>query len=158
MDRGAWWAAVHGVTKSRARLSDQHLLTYIPAQKDVIFPITVLKSAISPRKHGFLLVRHNIRRQDFGAGCAHYCWSVIASSCSKDSAKRGKTYIRRQMILIDRCEIISSYLQFQISFYLTRLFLTFPYPVFVSSCTVKILVSKKMNPFIHLLIPTTHKK
>ena len=28
MDRGAWWAAVHGVSKSRARLSDQHLLTY----------------------------------------------------------------------------------------------------------------------------------
>ena len=27
MDRGAWWAAVHGVAKSRARLSDQHLLT-----------------------------------------------------------------------------------------------------------------------------------
>ena len=25
MDRGAWWAAVHGVAKSRARLSDQHL-------------------------------------------------------------------------------------------------------------------------------------
>ena len=22
MDRGAWWATVHGVTKSRARLSD----------------------------------------------------------------------------------------------------------------------------------------
>ena len=22
MDRGAWWAAVHGVTKSQARLSD----------------------------------------------------------------------------------------------------------------------------------------
>ena len=22
MDRGAWWAAVHGITKSRARLSD----------------------------------------------------------------------------------------------------------------------------------------
>ena len=28
MDRGAWWAAVHGVAKSGARLSDQHLLTY----------------------------------------------------------------------------------------------------------------------------------
>ena len=26
MDRGAWWATVHGVTKSRARLSD---LTYL---------------------------------------------------------------------------------------------------------------------------------
>ena len=24
MDRGAWWAAVHGVTKSRTRLSDFH--------------------------------------------------------------------------------------------------------------------------------------
>ena len=24
MDRGAWWAAVHGVTQSRTRLSDQH--------------------------------------------------------------------------------------------------------------------------------------
>ena len=23
MDRGAWWAVVHGVTKSRTRLSDQ---------------------------------------------------------------------------------------------------------------------------------------
>ena len=28
MDRGAWWAAVHGVAKSWARLSDWHLLTY----------------------------------------------------------------------------------------------------------------------------------
>ena len=27
MDRGAWWAAVHGAAKSWARLSDQHLLT-----------------------------------------------------------------------------------------------------------------------------------
>ena len=28
MDRGVWWAAVHGIAKSRARLSDEHLLTY----------------------------------------------------------------------------------------------------------------------------------
>ena len=27
MDRGAWRAAVHGVAKSRARLSDKHLLS-----------------------------------------------------------------------------------------------------------------------------------
>ena len=26
MDRGAWWAIVHGVTKSRTRLSDWHLV------------------------------------------------------------------------------------------------------------------------------------
>ena len=25
MDRGAWWAMVHGVAKSQTRLSDQHL-------------------------------------------------------------------------------------------------------------------------------------
>ena len=29
MDRGVWWAVVHGVAKSRARLSDEHLLTYM---------------------------------------------------------------------------------------------------------------------------------
>ena len=27
MDRGAWWATVHGVAKSRTPLSDQNLLT-----------------------------------------------------------------------------------------------------------------------------------
>ena len=29
MDRGTWWAALHGVTKSRAWLSNWHLLTYL---------------------------------------------------------------------------------------------------------------------------------
>ena len=29
MDRGAWWSPVHGVTKSRTRLSDSHSLTDI---------------------------------------------------------------------------------------------------------------------------------
>ena len=28
MDRGVWWATVHGVEKSQTRLSDWHLLTY----------------------------------------------------------------------------------------------------------------------------------
>ena len=27
MDRGAWWAAVHGVTKSQTRLSNSHVST-----------------------------------------------------------------------------------------------------------------------------------
>ena len=31
MDRGAWWAAVHGVTKSQARLSDSYLLFIVYA-------------------------------------------------------------------------------------------------------------------------------
>ena len=31
MDRGAWWAAVHGVAKSRARLSDFTFTFQIPA-------------------------------------------------------------------------------------------------------------------------------
>ena len=26
MDRGAWWATVHGVAKSQTRLSDSHFL------------------------------------------------------------------------------------------------------------------------------------
>ena len=31
MDGGAWWAAVHGVTKSRTRLSDFTLTFHFPA-------------------------------------------------------------------------------------------------------------------------------
>ena len=31
MDRGAWWAAVHGVTKSQMRLSDITLTFHFPA-------------------------------------------------------------------------------------------------------------------------------
>ena len=30
VDRGAWWATVHGVTKSRARLSDSHNTSLSP--------------------------------------------------------------------------------------------------------------------------------
>ena len=30
MDRGGWWATVHGVAKSRTRLSDEHLHTFLP--------------------------------------------------------------------------------------------------------------------------------
>ena len=32
VDRGAWWAAVHGVTKSRTRLSDRHFHSHSPAK------------------------------------------------------------------------------------------------------------------------------
>ena len=28
MDRGAWWATVHGVTESQTGLSDKHLTSY----------------------------------------------------------------------------------------------------------------------------------
>ena len=28
MDRGAWWATVHGIAEGQTGLSDQHLLTY----------------------------------------------------------------------------------------------------------------------------------
>ena len=31
MDRGAWWAAVHGVTRSRTRLSDFTLFFHLHA-------------------------------------------------------------------------------------------------------------------------------
>ena len=30
MNRGAWWATVHGVAKSRTRLSDQHITFSLP--------------------------------------------------------------------------------------------------------------------------------
>ena len=32
MDRGAWWATVHGVEKSRTRLRDEHTHTHTHMQ------------------------------------------------------------------------------------------------------------------------------
>ena len=37
MDRGAWWAAVHGVTKSRTRLSEYSTLTDIILNSHMTF-------------------------------------------------------------------------------------------------------------------------
>ena len=41
MDRGAWWATVHGVAKSQTRLSDftspHHLIIIISEQKKILF-------------------------------------------------------------------------------------------------------------------------
>ena len=36
MDRGAWWATVHGVAKSQTRLNDEH-----PHRKKEILPFTI---------------------------------------------------------------------------------------------------------------------
>ena len=38
MDRGAWWAAIHGVTKSRARLSDFPFTFHFHALEKVVTP------------------------------------------------------------------------------------------------------------------------
>ena len=34
--RGAWWAIVHGVTKSRTQLSNFHLLTHVEVRANLI--------------------------------------------------------------------------------------------------------------------------
>jgi len=38
MDRGAWWAAVHGVEKSRARLSDFRFTFHFHALQKAMAP------------------------------------------------------------------------------------------------------------------------
>ena len=40
MDRGAWQATVHGVTKRQTRLSDSHIYIYI-AQRTIVNIVTV---------------------------------------------------------------------------------------------------------------------
>ena len=43
MDRGAWWAAVHGVTKSQTRLSDFTFTFHFPAlEKEMAIHSSVL--------------------------------------------------------------------------------------------------------------------
>ena len=39
MDRGAWWATVHGVTKSRTQLSSEHYGTSLVAQTVKNLPV-----------------------------------------------------------------------------------------------------------------------
>ena len=39
MDGGAWWAAVHGVTKSRTRLSDCTLTFHLHALEKEMAPV-----------------------------------------------------------------------------------------------------------------------
>ena len=41
MDRGAWWAAVHGVAKSRARLSD-FPFTFLSSTRDTVYNMKII--------------------------------------------------------------------------------------------------------------------
>ena len=41
MDGGAWWAAVHGVAKSRTRLSDFTFTFHFPALEKAMHPTPV---------------------------------------------------------------------------------------------------------------------
>ena len=43
MDRGAWWAAVHGVAEGQTRLSDFTFIFHFPAlEKEMATPSSVL--------------------------------------------------------------------------------------------------------------------
>ena len=66
MDRGAWWAAVHGVTKSRTRLSDFHFILTVSLSWDCL-----LSSAPKPHMaHGHLR-GHRFRSY-------YFCWVLWA--------------------------------------------------------------------------------
>jgi len=53
MDGRAWWAAVHGVTKSRTRLSDFPFTFLFPAlEKEMATHSSVLAWRINPRDGG----------------------------------------------------------------------------------------------------------
>ena len=49
MDRGAWWAAVHGVAKSRTRLSDFTLTFHFHALEKEMATYSSILAGIIPR-------------------------------------------------------------------------------------------------------------
>ena len=60
MDRGAWWATVHGVTKSQTQLSNSHLFTFTPLEnteqyKDYRNLLEFWRVLITPGTHGCIL-------------------------------------------------------------------------------------------------------
>ena len=88
MDRGAWWATVHGVAESRTRLNDNCIialwaLSYYLAQSDI--PLWNPSSGISrySKEPWFLQLRVVFKSWDLGAKCAHCFWGATASRCGQ---------------------------------------------------------------------------
>ena len=52
MDRGAWWATVHGVTKSQTRLSDQAQHLRMKGLSNPAFWFYLLFSTLLHMRHG----------------------------------------------------------------------------------------------------------
>ena len=51
MDRGAWWATVHGVTKSRTQLSDfTFTFTMFLSPNEVDEPRAIIQSEVSQKE------------------------------------------------------------------------------------------------------------
>ena len=90
MDRGAWWAAVHGVAKSRIRLSDFTFTFLFPAlEKEMATHSSVLAWRIPGtgepgglRSMGWHRVGHDW--SDAAAAAVRYfrdiCWSMVPKS------------------------------------------------------------------------------
>ena len=88
MDRGAWWATVHGVAESRTRLNDNCIivlwaLSYYLAQSDI--PLWNPSSGISrySKEPWFLQLRVVFKSWDLGAKCAHCFCGATASRCGQ---------------------------------------------------------------------------
>ena len=80
MDRGAWWATVHGVAKSRTRLSDYtYLLTYfLPRSKHLLISWLKSPSAVisEPKK------RKYVATSTFSPSICHAVSSAFLMMCS----------------------------------------------------------------------------
>ena len=77
MDRGAWWAAVHGVTASRTRLSDFTFTFYFHALEE---EMATLSSVLAWRIPG---TEEPGRRPSMGLHRVGHDWSDLAASCFK---------------------------------------------------------------------------
>ena len=48
MDRGAWWAIVHEIAKSRTQLCDSHTHTHTHTHTDQLSAVSPLQSFLTP--------------------------------------------------------------------------------------------------------------
>ena len=75
MDRGAWWATVHGLAKSKTWLSDRAQHTYIPSRfrlpASAPQPPWLLQLSYSNLSAGFLLFRALHPQADLVQLCVH---------------------------------------------------------------------------------------
>ena len=92
LDTGAWWAAVHGVVKSRTRLSDFTFTFYFPAlEKEMGTHSSVLAWRIpGTGEPGGLpsMGSHRVGHDwsDLAAVAARFIWASLVAPTGKESA------------------------------------------------------------------------
>ena len=92
MDRGAWWATVHGVTKSQTRLSDYHFHFLMTNLDSILKSITLLTKVCTVKSYGFFSSHVWIWKLDHKEGWVpkNWCFRIVVLEKTIESPLNSK--------------------------------------------------------------------